>query len=71
MDIILTVEQAAEVQGYLRELAGIVEQIGRTEDDALRQDCWTAYADIQSKIHEIIPPVWDTPADEGPYTSEL
>jgi hypothetical protein len=71
MDIILTVEQAAEVQGYFRELAGIVEQIGRTEDAGLRQDCWVAYDEIQSKIHQIIPPVWDTPADEGPYTSEL
>jgi hypothetical protein len=71
MDIILTVEQAAEVQGYLRELAGIVEQIGRTEDDAVRLDLWVTYEDIQSKIHQIIPLTWDTPADEGPYTSEL
>jgi hypothetical protein len=71
MDIILTVEQAAEVQGYLRELAGIVEQIGRTEDDALREDLWTTYADLQAKVHQIIPATWDTPADEGPYTSEL
>jgi hypothetical protein len=71
MDIILTVEQAAEVQGYLRELAGIVEQIGRTEDDALREDLWTAYAELQANVHRIIPATWDTPADEGPYTSEL
>jgi len=71
MDILLTVEQAAEVQGYLRELAGIVEQIGRTEDAGPRQDLWATYGDLQSKIHRIIPPTWDTPADEGPYTSEL
>jgi hypothetical protein len=71
MDIVLTVVQAAEVQGYLEELAGIVQQIGRTEDPGPRQDLWVAYMEIQSRIHQIIPPIWDTPADEGPYTSEL
>jgi hypothetical protein len=71
MDTILTVVQAAEVQGYLRELIGIVEQIGRTDDAGDRQDLWVAYMEMQSKIHQIIPPIWDTPADEGPYTSEL
>jgi hypothetical protein len=71
MDIALTVVQAAEVQGYLRELVGIVEQIGRTDDATVRQDLWVAYMETQSKIHQIIPPIWDTPADEGPYTSEL
>jgi hypothetical protein len=71
MDLVLTVEQAAVVQGYLRELVGIVEQIGRTDDAGDRQDFWVAYMEVQSKIHQIIPPIWDTPADEGPYTSEL
>jgi hypothetical protein len=70
MDIALSPEQVTQVQIYLRAMAVAVEGVGHTVDPEERRSHWGRYCEIQRKLHDLIPPIGDTPADEGPYTPE-
>lgn len=70
LDIELSPEQVSQAQIYLRAMAVAVEGVGHSASPEDRRSHWESYCEIQGKLHVLIPPIGDTPADEGPYTPE-
>jgi hypothetical protein len=70
LDLELSPEQVTQVQVLLRAMAAAVEGVGHSTDPEQRRTQWASYCEIQVKLHQLIPPIGETPADGGPYTPE-
>ncbi len=70
LNLELSPEQVSQVQVFLRAMAAAVEGVGHSADPEDRRTYWESYCEIQVKLHELIPPIGETPADGGPYTPE-
>ncbi len=71
MERALSEAEATKALDLLAQQSAIVEAISRTGDPDERRSQWTRYHHVQGALDQLIPHMGDTPADEGPYTSEF
>jgi hypothetical protein len=65
MDIELSREQASQAQVYLRAMAAAVDGVDHANDPEVRRSHWITYCELEGKLHKLIPPYGDAPADPG------